>query len=79
MTDFFTPLDQVDAAVSSMRDNYNKGVNKTYKQRMANLEALEKFVKDEEENIFAALFADLGKSKPRGPLDGDVGRQGRDC
>eukprot|EP00658_Telonema_sp_P-2_P001767 TRINITY_DN10667_c0_g1_i4.p1 TRINITY_DN10667_c0_g1~~TRINITY_DN10667_c0_g1_i4.p1 ORF type:complete len:501 (-),score=179.11 TRINITY_DN10667_c0_g1_i4:211-1713(-) len=69
-------MDQVDAAVVLMRDNYIKGLNKTYAQRLANISAIEEFVEKEEDAIFAALLADLGKSKEEAILMEVAGLKG---
>jgi aldehyde dehydrogenase (NAD+) len=46
-----------------MRDYYNAGTTRSYAFRKKQLEVLKQAVQDHEEEIYAALFADLKKSK----------------
>lgn len=49
--------------LNHMRDYYNSGATRSYAFRKKQLEVLKQAVQDHEEAVYAALFADLKKSK----------------
>jgi aldehyde dehydrogenase (NAD+) len=49
--------------LNHMREYFNSGVTRSYSFRKKQLEVLKQAVQDHEEEIYAALFADLKKSK----------------
>lgn len=61
-----TALSAIREAVAGARSAFDRGLTRPYEWRLAQLEALARFVKEREDDILAALASDVGKPKLEG-------------